>query len=92
MQLNFLDYEQPIAELEAKIDELRYMSNDTDLNITEEIQKLKDELYQILASHTGNTFKKIEKDSDRNYWMTAEEAKEWGHIDEIVANRNKVEE
>ncbi len=42
MQLNFLDYEQPIAELEAKIDELRYMSNDTDLNITEEIQKLKE--------------------------------------------------
>lgn len=41
MQLNFLDYEQPIAELEAKIEELRYMSNDTDLNITEEIQKLK---------------------------------------------------
>ncbi len=40
MQLNFLDYEQPIAELEAKIDELRYMSNDSDLNITEEIQKL----------------------------------------------------
>jgi acetyl-CoA carboxylase carboxyl transferase subunit alpha len=41
MQLNFLDYEQPIAELEAKIDELRYMSNDSELNITEEIQKLK---------------------------------------------------
>jgi acetyl-CoA carboxylase carboxyl transferase subunit alpha len=42
MQLNFLDYEQPIAELEAKIDELRYMSNGNDLNITEEIQKLKE--------------------------------------------------
>jgi acetyl-CoA carboxylase carboxyl transferase subunit alpha len=42
MQQNFLDYEQPIAELEAKIDELRYMSNDSDLNITEEIQKLKE--------------------------------------------------
>jgi len=42
MQLNFLDYEQPIAELEAKIDELRYMSNDSDLNITEEIQKLQE--------------------------------------------------
>lgn len=42
MQVNFLDYEQPIAELEAKIDELRYMSNDSDLNITEEIQKLKE--------------------------------------------------
>ena len=43
MQQNFLDYEQPIAELEAKIDELRYMSSDSDdLNITEEIQKLQD--------------------------------------------------
>jgi len=53
-----------------------------------EIQKLKNELYQILAQHTGNTFKKIEKDSDRNYWMTAEEAKDYGMIDEILV-RNK---
>jgi acetyl-CoA carboxylase carboxyl transferase subunit alpha len=52
MQLNFLDYEQPIAELEAKIDELRYMSNDSDLNITEEIQKLKEKS----ASLTKNIF------------------------------------
>ena len=49
-----------------------------------EIQKLKNELYQILANHTGNTFKKIEKDSDRNYWMTSEEAKGYGMIDEIL--------
>ncbi|PHS25877.1 MAG: acetyl-CoA carboxylase carboxyl transferase subunit alpha [Methylophaga sp.] len=42
MQLNFLDYEQPIAELEAKIDELRHMSGDSELNITEEIQKLQE--------------------------------------------------
>jgi len=49
-----------------------------------EIQKLKNELYQILANHTGNTVKKIEKDSDRNYWMTAEEAKDYGMIDEIL--------
>ncbi|HET8807228.1 MAG TPA: acetyl-CoA carboxylase carboxyltransferase subunit alpha [Methylophaga sp.] len=50
MQLNFLDYEQPIAELEAKIDELRYMSNDTDLNITEEIQKLKEKSESLTKS------------------------------------------
>ncbi len=50
MQLNFLDYEQPIAELEAKIDELRYMSNDTDLNITEEIQKLKQKSESLTKS------------------------------------------
>ncbi|HCC80905.1 MULTISPECIES: acetyl-CoA carboxylase carboxyltransferase subunit alpha [unclassified Methylophaga] len=50
MQLNFLDYEQPIAELEAKIDELRYMSNDSDLNITEEIQKLKEKSESLTRS------------------------------------------
>ena len=50
MQLNFLDYEQSIAELEAKIDELRYMSNDTDLNITEEIQKLKQKSESLTKS------------------------------------------
>lgn len=53
-----------------------------------EIQKLKNELYEILANHTGNTFKKIEKDSDRNYWMTAEEAKGYGMIDEILVRDN----
>jgi len=50
MQLNFLDYEQPIAELEAKIEELRYMSNDSDLNITEEIQKLQDKSVSLTES------------------------------------------
>lgn len=50
MQLNFLDYEQPIAELEAKIEELRYMSNDSDLNITEEIQKLTDKSASLTKS------------------------------------------
>ena len=50
MQLNFLDYEQPIAELEAKIDELRYMSNDSDINITEEIQKLQDKSKDLTRS------------------------------------------
>lgn len=50
MQLNFLDYEQPIAELEAKIDELRYMSNDSDLNITEEIQRLKEKSESLTRS------------------------------------------
>ncbi len=49
-----------------------------------EIQKLKSELYQILAYHTGNSYKKIEKDSDRNFWMTSVEAKNYGMIDEIL--------
>jgi len=56
-----------------------------DIEITaREIQKLKKELYDILAKHSGNTFKKIEKDSDRDYWMTAEEAKKYGMIDEVL--------
>lgn len=50
MQLNFLDYEQPIAELEAKIDELRYMTNDSDINITEEIQKLTEKSVEMTKS------------------------------------------
>lgn len=54
-----------------------------------ELQKLKKELYEILALHTGNTFKKIEKDSDRNFWMTAEEAKEYGMIDEVLMRQKK---
>lgn len=57
----------------------------TDMEIhVKEIQKLKKELYEILAKHSDNTYKKIEKDSDRNYWMTAQEAKEYGMIDEIL--------
>jgi len=51
MPQNFLSYEQPIAELEAKIDELRYMSSDSDnLNITEEIQKLQDKSVEMTRS------------------------------------------
>jgi len=50
MQLNFLDYEQPIAELEAKIDELRHMSSDSGLNITEEIQKLQEKSIELTRS------------------------------------------
>ncbi|MBE0439809.1 MAG: acetyl-CoA carboxylase carboxyltransferase subunit alpha [Gammaproteobacteria bacterium] len=50
MQLNFLDYEQPIAELEAKIDELRYMSSDSELNITDEIQRLQDKSKELTKS------------------------------------------
>lgn len=55
MQQNFLDYEQPIAELEAKIDELRYMSSDSeDLNISEEIQKLQDKSVELTQSIFAN--------------------------------------
>ena len=61
----------------------------SDIEITaREIQKLKKELYTIIADHSGNPFERIEKDSDRDYWMTSLEAKEYGMIDEVLI-RNK---
>ena len=57
----------------------------TDIEIqTREILKLKKELYDIIASHSNQPYKKVEKDSDRDYWMTADEAKAYGMIDEIL--------
>ncbi|MBK6963256.1 MAG: ATP-dependent Clp endopeptidase proteolytic subunit ClpP [Bacteroidales bacterium] len=57
----------------------------SDIEITtREILKLKKELYEIIAQHSKQPFKKIEKDSDRDYWMTAEEAKAYGMIDEVL--------
>jgi ATP-dependent Clp protease protease subunit len=63
----------------------------SDIEITaREIQKMKKELYEIIADHSGNPYKRIEKDSDRDYWMTATEAKEYGMIDEVL-DRKKIE-
>ena len=60
----------------------------SDIEITyKEISKLKKELYDILAHHSGQPYDRIEKDSDRDYWMTAEEAKEYGMIDEVLGQR-----
>ena len=57
----------------------------SDIEITaREIKKLKHELYTIIADHSGQPFDKVEKDSDRDYWMTAEEAKEYGMIDSVL--------
>lgn len=57
----------------------------SDIEITaREIQKLKKELYTIIADHSGMPFDKVERDSDRDYWMTAQEAKEYGMIDEVL--------
>jgi len=62
----------------------------TDIEITaREILKTKNELYMIIANHTGNSFKKVEKDSDRDYWMTSEEAKKYGMIDEVLTREKK---
>ena len=60
----------------------------SDMEITvREIQKLKKELYTIIADHSGQPFEKVEQDSDRDYWMRAEEAKEYGMIDEVLIRK-----
>jgi ATP-dependent Clp protease protease subunit len=57
----------------------------SDIEITaREIGKLKKELYEIIAHHSGQKMSKVEKDSDRDYWMTAAEAKEYGMVDEVL--------
>jgi ATP-dependent Clp protease protease subunit len=62
----------------------------SDIEITaREIQKMKRELYTIIAEHSGNPYERIEKDSDRDYWMTAEEAKAYGMIDEVLIREKK---
>lgn len=61
----------------------------SDIEITaREIQKLKKELYTIISDHSGQPFDKVEHDSDRDYWMTAAEAKDYGMIDEVLLKSN----
>ncbi len=60
----------------------------SDIEITaREIQKLKKELYTIIAEHSHTDFDKVWADSDRDYWMTAEEAKEYGMIDRVMTRK-----
>jgi len=60
----------------------------SDIEITyKEIQRLKDILNQMLATHTGQPLKKIQKDSDRDYFMSSLEAMEYGLIDKVLSNR-----
>ena len=62
----------------------------SDIEITaREIMKTKRELYEILSAHSGVALKKIEKDADRDYWLSAREAKEYGLIDEVLSKRGK---
>ncbi|WP_185866043.1 ATP-dependent Clp endopeptidase proteolytic subunit ClpP [Blattabacterium cuenoti] len=60
----------------------------SDIEITvREILKLKKELYEILSKHSEVSIEKIERDSDRDYWMTSKEAKEYGMIDEVLEGK-----
>ena len=54
-----------------------------------EILRTKHDLYEILSKHSGASYKKIERDADRDYWMTADEARNYGLIDEVLVKREK---
>ena len=59
----------------------------SDIEITaKEIQKLKKELYEIIASHSGQSYKQVWKDGDRDFWMTSDEALKYGMIDEVLVS------
>jgi len=61
-----------------------------DIEITaKEILRLRDQLYTIIAEHSGKSFEQIMKDSDRDYWMTSHEAKEYGMIDTVMERKLK---
>lgn len=64
-------------------------ASDIDIH-AKEILRLKDELNKILASHTGQPMDKIENDTERDYFMTGEEAKKYGIIDEVVAHHKMI--
>ena len=59
------------------------VATDMEINLREML-KLKDELYRIISHHSGQTFEKVHNDSERDYWMIAEEAKVYGMIDEVL--------
>lgn len=60
----------------------------SDIEITaREILKVKKELYTIISDHSGKPFEEVERDSDRDFWMTAQEAKDYGMIDEILTRK-----
>ncbi len=62
----------------------------SDIEITaKHISQIKNELYEILSSHSGQSVATIEKDADRDFWMTAKEAKAYGLIDDIVEKNSK---
>lgn len=65
-----------------------WMQQASDIEIeAKEMNSLKKELYDIISERTGQTFDRVHKDGDRDYWMTSEEAKRYGMIDEIVKNK-----
>lgn len=65
-----------------------WMQQASDIEIeAKEINNLKKELYEIISEQTGQTYDKVNRDSDRDYWMTSTEAKRYGMVDEIIKKR-----
>jgi ATP-dependent Clp protease protease subunit len=63
----------------------------SDIHIqAKEILKMKEQLNRILAKHTGQPLERIEKDTDRDYFMSAEESKAYGIVDEVITNRSDI--
>lgn len=72
---------QPMSGMQGQVSEMEIALKET--------LKVRDELYNILADHSGQPFEKISKDSDRDYWMSAEEAKTYGMIDDVLIRNTK---
>lgn len=75
---------QPMGGAEGQASDIEIMAK--------EIMKTKRELYEIIALHTNQPIDKVEKDSDRDYWMKAEEAKDYGMIDEVLIRTKEKKE
>ena len=56
----------------------------------QEIEKIRTELFNIISEHTGQPFEKVFADGDRDYWMTAKEALDYGMVDEILTGKKSV--
>lgn len=66
------------------------VATDMEINL-KEMLKLKEELYQIISNHSGQPYDKVFQDSERDYWMRADEAKEYGMVDEVLVRNKKSE-
>ncbi len=72
---------QPLGGIQGKASDIQISLN--------EIRKIKDELYAIISNHSGQPLEKVQRDSDRDYWMRAVEAKEYGMIDDVLLRNNR---
>ena len=72
---------QPLGGMQGRASDMEVTFN--------EIMKFKKELYTILSDHTGQPFEKIEKDSEKDFWMTSQEAKAYGMIDDVLVRQKQ---